>query len=282
LPANADDARGSYTHDLFTDEALRFIDDHQSEPFFLYLPYTIPHANNELGRETGDGMEVPSQGDYADTDWPHVEKSTAAMISRLDADVGRIMARLDELGIDDNTVVFFTSDNGPHREGGHDAEFFESRGPLRGIKRALYEGGIRVPMIARWPGVVPEGAVSDTPWAFWDVLPTAADIAGASPPEGIDGVSVLPTLRGADQTPHDYLYWEFYERGFDQAVLMHPWKGVRRKRAGGKLELYNLDDDIGEANDIAANHPDVAARIAEIMGEAHVDNQHYQLPTAGG
>lgn len=282
LPANEGDGRGAYTHDLFTEDALQFIDDNTAQPFFLYLPYTIPHANNELGRETGDGMEVPSQGEYADTDWPHVEKSAAAMISRLDADVGRIMARLRERGIDEHTVVFFTSDNGPHNEGGHDAEFFESRGPLRGVKRDLYEGGIRVPMIARWPGVIRAGAVSDTPWAFWDVLPTAAEVAGVLPPDGIDGVSVLPTLRGEAQTPHKCLYWEFYERGFDQAVLMHPWKGVRRKRGGDKLELYNLDDDIGETTDLAAKHPDIASRIAEVMRDAHTDNEHYQRPEVDG
>lgn len=280
LPDNEGDARGSYTHDLFTEEALRFIGDHRHESFFLYLPYTIPHANNELGRETGDGMEVPSQGDYADTDWPDVEKSTAAMISRLDADIGRIMARLGKLGIDERTVVFFTSDNGPHREGGHDAEFFASRGPLRGVKRDLYEGGIRVPMIARWPGVIPGGAVSDTPWAFWDVLPTAADIAGVASPDGIDGVSVLPTLRGENQTPHEYLYWEFYERGFDQAVRTGPWKGVRRRRNEDRLELFSLEDDIGETTDIAAEHPAVVSRIASIMRDAHVDNEHYRLPHA--
>jgi arylsulfatase A-like enzyme len=281
LPDNENDARGAYTHDLFTEDALRFIDDHRHHPFFLYLPYTIPHANNELGRETGDGMEVPSQGDYAHADWPDVEKNTAAMISRLDSDVGRIMERLQDLGIDEDTVVFFTSDNGPHREGGHDADFFDSRGPLRGIKRDLYEGGIRVPMIARWPGVIPRGVVSDTPWAFWDLLPTAADIAGAVPPEDVDGVSVLPALRGEEQTPHEYLYWEFYERGFDQAVRMGPWKGVRRSRNEDRLELYNLDDDIGETTDIAAEHPGIASRIAAVMREAHADNEHYQLPEAG-
>jgi len=284
LPDNERDMRGSYTHDLFTEEALRFIGDHRDEPFFLYLPYTIPHANNELGRETGDGMETPSQGEYTETDWPHVEKSTAAMVSRLDADVGRIMKRLSELGIDDNTAVFFTSDNGPHREGGHDAEFFGSRGPLRGIKRDLYEGGIRVPMIVRWPRMTPRGVVSDTPWAFWDVLPTFADMAGVrlTSPESVDGVSVLPTLRGEEQTPHEYLYWEFYERGFDQAVRTGPWKGVRRKRNDDQLELYNLEDDIGEMTDIAAAHRAVARRIADIMREAHEDNEHYRLPGADG
>ncbi len=210
-----------YSHDLFTERALEFLERNRQGPFFLYLPYTIPHANNELGRASGDGMEVPDYGSFADQDWPAPEKGMAAMVERLDRDIGSIMAKLKELGLDDNTVVFFTSDNGPHREGGHDPDFFDSRGPLRGIKRDLYEGGIRVPMLVRHPGKIKAGTVSDHVWAFWDFLPTAAELAGVAGPSGIDGISVAPTLLGKPgQKQHEYLYWEFFERGYKQAVRM--------------------------------------------------------------
>lgn len=221
-------------------------------------------------------MEVPSDEPYSDRSWPQVEKNFAAMVTRMDRDVGRIVSLLKELGVDDETVIFFSSDNGPHREGGHDPKFFKSSGPLRGIKRDLYEGGIRVPMIVRWPGRIKPGRVSDQVWAFWDFLPTAAEIAGVKPPEGIDGISMLPALLGREQTDHEYLYWEFYERGFDQAVRMGDWKGVRH--LGRKMELYNLSEDIGERRDVAADHPDIVEKISKIMHEAHVDSPDFPIP----
>jgi len=173
-----------YSHDLFVDEALQFVERHRYEPFFLYLALTIPHANNEAGRA---GMEVPSYGPYADADWPEPQKGHAAMITRMDGDVGRLLDKLKDLGIDGDTLVLFTSDNGPHREGGADPAFFHSSGPLRGIKRDLYEGGVRVPLIARWPGRVPAGSGTDHVCAFWDFLPTFCDLAGAIPPDDSDG-----------------------------------------------------------------------------------------------
>lgn len=277
IKENMNGKKGVYSHDLFTEEALKFIGRNRDKPFFLYLAYTIPHANNELGRETGNGMEVPSDAPYSEKPWPKVERNFAAMVTRLDRDVGKILALLRELGIDDETVIFFSSDNGPHREGGHDPNFFKSSGPLRGIKRDLYEGGIRVPMIVRWPGRIKPGTVSDQVWAFWDFLPTAVEIAGVNPPKGIDGISILPALLGRDQRDHEYLYWEFYERGYDQAVRLGDWKGVRHL-PDGRIELYNLREDIGERNDVAERHPDVVAEISEIMQLAHVDSPNFPVP----
>ncbi|MBI2431920.1 MAG: arylsulfatase, partial [Candidatus Hydrogenedentes bacterium] len=188
--------RVQYTPDLFTEEALSFVTRHREHPFFLYLAYTIPHANNERGGAKGDGMETPSYAPYEDKDWPTPQKGHAAMVTRLDRDVGRVLDKVAELGLDNDTLIFFSSDNGPHQEGGGDPEFFDSSGPLRGLKRDLYEGGIRVPMIARWPGKVPAGTTSDLVLAFWDFLPTAAQIASVVPPEGLDGHTVVPELVG--------------------------------------------------------------------------------------
>src|SRR5438132_2375488 len=213
--------RAQYSHDLLTREALQVVKQHRDAPFFLYLAYTIPHANNERGQVEGNGMEVPSDAPYTNQPWPQVEKNHAAMITRLDADIGKLLALLKELGLDGNTVVFFSSDNGPHKEGGHNPKFFRSGGPLRGTKRDLYEGGIRVPMIVRWPGKIRAGAVSKQVWAFWDFLPTALELAGRESPPGIDGISQVATLLGkGEQKQHDFLYWEFHERGFQQAVRM--------------------------------------------------------------
>jgi len=262
-----------YSHDLFTDEALDFIKRHKSGPFFLYIAYTIPHANNEAGRE---GMEVPSDAPYTNEDWPQQQKNHAAMITRMDADIGKSMGLLSELGIDQNTIVFFSSDNGPHREGGADPEFFESAGPLRGIKRDLYEGGIRVPMIVRWPGTIAPGAVSDEVWAFWDFPATAAELAGAIAPANIDGISMLPGLLGREQKDHEYLYWEFHEGGFSQAIRMGDWKAVR-KGTDQPIELYNLAVDVGEKDNIAAQHPTIVARIDTLLETARTDSELFPV-----
>ncbi|RUL88315.1 arylsulfatase [Tautonia sociabilis] len=280
--------RGTYSHDLFVEEALAWVDRHRDGPFFLYLALTIPHANNEASRATGNGMEVPDLGAFAEEDWPETEKGKAAMIARMDADIGRLMAKLDELGIDDDTIVFFTSDNGPHREGGRDfdPEFFDSNGPLRGIKRDLYEGGIRVPMLVRWPGHIPAGAVSDQVWAFWDVPPTLAELAGpeavAALPDDLDGLSVVPSLIGPEaagrtQEEHEFLYWEFHEgRASKQAVRMGRWKGVRLA-PDGPLELYDLETDLGEEKDQAAEHPEIVARIEAYLSIARTESPAWPL-----
>jgi len=270
----------TYSHDLFTARALDFVKRHKSEPFFLYLAYTTPHANNELGREKGDGMEVPDYGPYAGESWPSQEKGRAAMITRMDTDIGKLMALLRESGIDENTVVLFSSDNGPHREGGSNPEFFHSSGPLRGIKRDLYDGGIRDPMIVRWPGKVAPHAVSRQVWAFWDFLPTAAEIGGAPAPAGIDGISMLPAILGKPQKQHEYLYWEFHEGGFKQAVRMGNWKAVRLDPKL-PIELYDLETDIGEQNNVADKHPDVVAKIDAILKTARTDSAEFPVRPAG-
>jgi arylsulfatase A-like enzyme len=263
--------RAQYAPDLLTREALAFLEKHRAGPFFLYLAYTLPHANNERGRAEGNGMEVPSDEPYAREPWPQAQKNHAAMITRLDADVGRVLRRLGELGLADDTVVFFSSDNGPHKEGGADPTFFHSAGPLRGHKRDLTEGGIRVPMIVRWPGRIRPG-VSDRVWAFWDFLPTAAELTGAKAPGGLDGLSVVPTLLGkGPQKQHAFLYWEFHERGFQQAVRTGDWKAIRTK-PNGPLQLYDLKNDVGEAHDVAVKHPEVVARIEAYLKGARTDS----------
>lgn len=265
-----------YSHDLFATEALQFVEQHKSEPFFLYLALTIPHANNEAGPE---GMEVPDLGPYADKDWPAPQKGHAAMITRMDRDIGRLLDRLGELGIDRKTLVFFTSDNGPHKEGGFDPTFAQSSGPLQGIKRSLHDGGIRVPMIARWPGQIAPGTTSDLPCAFWDVLPTLADLAGVQPPADTDGISLMPTLLGkGSQKQHEFLYWEFHEGGSQQAMRMGPWKAVRPWN--GKLSLYNLSTDLAEANSIAAEHPDIVAKIEAYLATARTESTEWPMKEA--
>jgi arylsulfatase A-like enzyme len=269
--------RAEYAPDLFAQEALSFVDEHKDRPFFLYYADTIPHANNERTKAEGNGNAVPDLGQYSDRDWPAPEKSKAAMISHLDANVGKLLAKLKELKLDQDTIVFFTSDNGPHKEGGNDPRFFNSSGGLRGIKRDLYEGGIREPMIVRWRGHVQAGAVSDLPWAFWDVLPTCAELTGTKPPEGIDGISVAPTLLDSGiQAKHAYLYWEFHEGGTKQAVRFGDWKAVRLKPAG-PIELFDLRTDVGEQQNIAAHHPDLVAKAAEIIATARTESQHWPI-----
>jgi arylsulfatase A-like enzyme len=255
-----------YSNDLIAEEALKYLDRAKGEPFFLYLAFTLPHANNERFTAAKDGMEVPDYGPYADEPWPAPQKGHAAMVTRLDGYVGRVFDKLRELGLDEDTVVFFSSDNGTHKEGGADPEFFKSSGPLNGYKRSLHDGGTRVPMIARWPGHIPQGRTSDTVWAFWDVLPTLADIAGTTAPP-CDGVSELPALLGGAGPPHGPLYWEFHEGGFVQAVRDGNWKGVKPARDKA-LELYDLTADIGERTDLAAAHPDVVARLEAFLSSA--------------
>jgi len=251
--------RVDYVQDLFMRETLTAIDRMKDEAFFLYLPFTIPHANNQSSLLKLHGMETPDYGIYKDKDWPEPQKGHAAMISRLDSDVGLILERLRAHGIAENTLVIFTSDNGPHGEGGARPEFFASSGPLRGHKGRLHEGGIRVPAIAWMPGTIKPGTTTDHPSAFWDFLPTACELVGATPPEDTDGVSYLPTLLGKPQKPHDAFYWE-HNRWL--AVRAGKWKLVR---LDGKPELYDLSADIGEETDLADKQPDVVERLLGIM-----------------
>ncbi len=287
------DVNRDFVNDLFTDAAVDFIDRHRSRPFFVYLSFTVPHAElrvpeDSLAAYRGKFAETPFRNEKADailTAEPSPARQPsigyrsqatpkaafAAMVTRMDAHVGRILARLHETGIDRETIVFFTSDNGPHREGGADPEFFDSNGPLRGIKRDLYEGGIRVPMIVRWPGRIRAGRVSDQVWAHWDFLPTAAALAGTSVPSGLDGISMLPMLLGRRQREHEYLYWEFFERGYEQAVRFGDWKAVRHG-LDKPIELYYLKTDSGETRDVATSNPAVVRRIEAILAGARSDS----------
>jgi len=264
LEGNQAGRKEQYSHDLCTDFALRFIRKHAGGPFFLYLPWCIPHAK----------YEIPSVEPYADRPWPRDGKVHAAMITRMDRDVGRIMALLGELDIDRNTIVFFCSDNGAARRWDG---LFDSSGPLRGHKRDMYEGGIRTPMIVRCPGRVPAGAVSDTVWYFADFLPTAADLAGAEVPKNVDGVSVVPTLLGKRQdVSKRFLYWEFFEGGFQQAVRWGNWKAVRRK-PGQPLELFDLRVDLSEESDAAVRHPEVVAKIEAYLRTARTESKNWPV-----
>ncbi|MFB3825371.1 MAG: arylsulfatase [Bryobacteraceae bacterium] len=269
LKGNLNGGRKEYAQDLFTREALNFIGEHRKQPFFLYLPYTTPHAD----------LMVPSQEPYANRDWPEDFRIYAAMVTRMDRDIGRIMAALKQAGLDRDTLVFFTSDNGAGYKQGR--KFFNSTGPFREAKGSVYEGGIHVPMVARWPGRIQPGAVSDLPWAFWDFMPTAAELAGVTPPANIDGISIAPTLFGQPQKGHEYLYWEANGKaqGFAQAIRMGNWKGVRFGLAG-PLELYDLSTDPGEAKDVAARHPEIVARMTEALRTARTDSDEYPVEKA--
>ncbi len=265
LRGNLDGARGAYTHDLFAQDALRFVKAHRNHPFFLYLAYTIPHAEHV----------VPSDAPYTDQAWTQKQKNYAAMVTRMDKDIGELMTLLRTSGLDENTLVFFTSDNGAGFTDG--LELFGSAGPFRGRKGDVYEGGHRVPMIARWPGRIRAGAVNrQQVWAFWDFLPTAADIAGVKPPQGIDGISVLPALLGQPQKQqHEFLYWEGHTRSaFQQAVRMGSWKGVRAG-LNGPLELYDLNADVAETRNIAAAHPGIVKKMEDYLRSARSEAVEY-------
>ena len=268
----------AYSHDLFVEEALSFLEQKREQPFFLYLALTIPHANNEAGKA---GMEVPELGEFAARDWPEPEKGFAAMLTRLDRDVGRIRAKLDQLGIAQETLVLFSSDNGPHSEGGHRAETFDSNGPLSGKKRDLLEGGIRVPTIARWPGQIAPGSRTDHQAAFWDVMPTFAELGGADAvlPEEIDGITFLPTLLGNQeaQAQHEELYWAFYERGSGRALRRGQWKLIEQP-LHSPLRLYDVASDPGEEHDLATEHPDLVLELAERMERADAPSETWKFP----
>ena len=268
-----------YSQDHFTRETLQFVEENRDRPFFLYYPVIIPHANGEAlpGKSFS---EVPCFGIYADSLWTEEEKGYAAMISHLDGEIGQLLDKLEELGIDENTVIFFTSDNGGDSPG----RFAEiSNYPFRGIKRDLYEGGIRVPLIARWPGRIPPGTVSDHISAFWDFLPTFCELAGIELPEGhTDGISILPSLLGENdnQEAHDHLYWEVHFWMKHQAVRKGNWKAVRNnleRDPDAPIELYNLSADPGERFDLAEEYPEVVKEMAEIMINAREDDPNWPL-----
>jgi len=269
-----------YALDLMGDEARAFVRQHKDEPFFLYFAPTISHAalqvpEDSLREYKGMFPETPYKGDKGYLPHRTPRAAYAAMVTRMDREIGRIVAVVKELGLENDTLIVFTSDNGPTFNGGTDSAFFDSAGPFRGLKQSLYEGGIRVPMVARWPGQIPPGTVSAHVSSFQDFMPTFAEVAGLSIPPGLDGISMLQALRGRPraQRRHPYLYWEFSGR---QVVRLGDWKAIRHA-ATGTVELYNLADDIGERKDVSAAHPDVVARIDQVMKAARTDSVLFPL-----
>jgi len=264
LHGNKNDKRQQYTHDLFTDFALDFIRKQRNGPFFLYVAYTIPHFN----------IEAPSTEPYTDEPWPEKAKTFAAMVTRMDTDVGRILDLLENLGIDNNTIVFFCSDNGGAGSGG---TMFNSNGALKGDKGGFDEGGIRTPMIVRWPGKIPAARVSDAQWYYADVLPTCADLAGVKPPPDIDGVSVLPTLLGKKQDLADrFMYWESPPPNLHQTVRWKNYK-ARKRKPHKPLEIYDLDKDPREETDVAPRRPDVVAIFEKYLKTARTDSPYWPM-----
>ena len=286
LEENEGRNKGQYAPDLIHARALNFIEENKDNPFFLFYPTPIPHAElvapeaymekfegkfkdrPYLGIDAGPSYRA---GGYASQGKTHA--AFAAMITVLDDEVGEIVAKLEELGIADNTLIIFTSDNGAHKEGGADPNFFKSNGPLKGYKRDLYEGGIRVPMVARWDGVITPGSETNHISAFWDLMPTLNEVTGLNKDIDTDGISFADALKGQTQQEHEFLYWEFPTQGGKQAVRMGDWKGIRlnaHKGFDSPIELYNLVDDIGETTDVATQFPAIADSIADIMRSQHI------------
>jgi arylsulfatase A-like enzyme len=276
--------RVQYAGDLFFAEAENFIEQNRANPFFLYLALVVPHANNERSKELGDGQEVPDYGIYSEQPWHSSVKGQAAMVTRMDEGVGKVLAKLKQLGLAENTLVLFSSDNGPHKEGGpsYDPDFFDANGPFTGIKRSLTDGGIRVPFLAWWPGKVKAGVVSEHVGYFGDMMATFADLAGAKAPEKLDSLSIAPTLLSqGQQAKHEFLYWEFYEKGVNQAVLLNGrWKGIRLQKTTAPIALYDLKNDVAEQTNLAAKYPDLVGRIGTIMRTERYDNEHWKLVDA--
>ena len=277
------DGRKAWVPQLLADDVQRYLGERaqEKEPFFLYYAFNIPHANNEAGKNSplGHGLESPDYGEFKDKDWPDAEKGFAQFMRFLDNEVGRVLSRLKELGLAENTLVMFSSDNGPHQEGGHQSDFFNSNGDFKGIKRDLTDGGIREPFIAWWPSKVKAGAVSNHVSGFQDILPTVAELSGTKLTTEIDGISFAPTLLGqSGQQQHSHLYWAFNEQGGKQAVLKWPWKLIHLN-TGGKAKtkskpkslekmLFNLETDIGEEKNLAAEKPEIVAELEQLMRDS--------------
>jgi arylsulfatase A-like enzyme len=290
LKGNDNGGTGQYSFDLIHEKAMAFLEANQDTTFFLYLPYTIPHAELIVPEDsifrsfTGKYPETPwkgvddgpnyRKGPYGSQEYPHA--AFAAMVTRLDNAVGDVLCALEKYGIAENTLVIFTSDNGTHMEGGADPEFFDSNGPFRGYKRDLYEGGIRVPTIAWWPGTVEQGTTSDHVSAFWDMFPTFAELAGGEVPKGIDGISMVPALTGKEQQEqHAWLYWEFFEKEGRVALREGDWKAVRYnviEDPDSRIELYNLAEDPGETTNVVEAYPEVERRLDALLRTARTEH----------
>ncbi len=300
LEGNSGDKFGEYAPELIHQRALHFIEKNKDKPFFLFYPTTIPHAElmlpdkyiekfkgKLLPERKFNGVKPGDEGfrDGAYGTQPESHAAFAAMVTLLDAQVGEIIAELKKLGLDKNTIVLFSSDNGPHQEGGGDPDYFDSNGPLKGYKRDLYEGGIREPMIAWWPGKIKQGSTTGLISAFWDVMPTLAGIAGIRTPENIDGISFLPTLLGhKDQKIHETLYWEFHELGGRQAILKGNWKLICYNVTDPNkitTELYDLSSDVGEKSNLSDKHPEIVSELLKKMAQARTPSDifNFQSPT---
>lgn len=300
LPGNDWTTKGDYAPDLIQEKTLAFIEKNQKNPFFLFMPIVMPHAElaapedeilkkyqakfpNETpyvakskGADYGPEMAIPGYQSQ-----PYPRATFAAMVERIDRYVAEVVYKLEELGLAENTIIIFASDNGAHQEGGADPDFFDSNGPFRGHKRDLYEGGIRTPMIAYWPGKIKAGSKSDTPLAFWDLLLTFSELAGTKPNSETDGISFVPTLfnRGQQQN-HEYLYWEFHEQGGKQAIRQGNWKAVKLQvfgKDGPISELYDLSKDPGETQNRASQNPEKLAELVQLMDQAHSSNSRFPL-----
>jgi len=288
-PANYSAYSGKqYAPDLMTEEALTFIRQQQDKPFFLYLAYPVPHVALQVPEDSLTEYacafpETPYLGDKSYLPHQTPRAAYAAMISRMDRDIGRIMSCLQELGLDNNTIVFFSSDNGPTYAGGVDYEFFNSAGALRGLKGSLFEGGIRVPLIVHWQGRIKAGLKSNHISAFWDILPTICDIAGITPAPDTDGISFAPSLFADKTQPqHEYLYWEFRSYGGQQAVRMGKWKAIRtdlrKENTDTTIKLYDLQSDPEEQNNVAEEHPEVIEKIRTIFLSARIESERFPFP----
>ena len=306
LKGNDGKTKTVYAPLIIHEKALSFIEKNKGRPFFMYYPSVIPHAelaapekymekyrgkfmpekeyikkgnsspNSKVNPESINNYNV---GGYNSQKESHA--AFAAMVSLLDEQVGQIIDKVDDLGIAENTLIIFSSDNGPHLEGGADPDYFGSNGPLRGYKRDLYEGGIRVPTLAYWPSQITPNSKSDHISAFWDFFPTAIEIAGLDYNSSkIDGISFLPELKGENQKKHPYLYWEFLEKGGRQAVRMNQWKAVRMnmsKNPDSPIELYNVHQDIGEQENLAVQYPEVLKEVSRIMNKEHISSRIFQF-----
>ena len=295
LEGNAGQSREQYAPELIHEKAMAFLEANKDTSFFLYYPTTIPHAElfaPEKYIEKYRGKLLPEKeykgvddgkryknGPYGSQSESHA--AFAAMINLLDDQVGEIVAKVEELGLTQNTIILFSSDNGPHAEGGADPKYFNSGGGLRGIKRDLYEGGVRVPLIARWPGTIAPGRETDHISAFWDLLPTMAELSHQTIPDGIDGISFLPELLGQKQKEHSHLYWEFYEQGGKQAARKGKWKAVRlnlqKNYQEAPVELYNLKEDISETNNVAEQYPEIATEMLELLKASHSPSENFRF-----
>lgn len=300
LPGNDWTTKGDFAPDLIQERTLEFIEENQNRPFFLFRPMVMPHAElaapedeilakykakfpNETpfistrqGADYGPEMSIPA---YQSQPYPHA--TFAAMVERIDRYVAEIVAKLEEMGIAENTIIIFASDNGSHLEGGADPEFFDSNGPFRGHKRDLYEGGIRTPMIAYWPEKIKANTRTDTPFAFWDLLPTFEELAGKKTERGLDGISFAPALLGTgEQKTHDYLYWEFHEQGGKQAIRKDNWKLVKLRVFEGEepiFALYDLSEDPSETTDISESNPEKLTELKTLMDGARSSNPKFPL-----